>query len=37
MKRVNWHVDAMRNGGATLLDCIKVEINLFFNKEIFEL
>ncbi len=37
MKRFYWHLDAIQNGGGTFLDCFKMEINLLFNKEIFEL
>lgn len=37
INRINWHHDAIVNGGSTILDCIKVEINSLFKREIFDI
>jgi hypothetical protein len=27
-KRISWHYDAIKNGGASINDCVEVELNL---------
>lgn len=35
MKTILWHLDAIQNGDARIVDCFKVQINIWFKKEIF--
>ena len=32
INRLSWHYDAITNGGATILDCIKVEYQILTTK-----
>jgi hypothetical protein len=29
IQRIQWHYDAIVNGGASVLDCIKVELKIY--------
>ena len=31
INKLQWHYDAIVNGGATVLDCIKIELGMYNN------
>ena len=29
ISKLEWHYDAIKNGGASLLDCLKIELGIY--------